>query len=61
MDQKIIDQINAMDQHEMASLWRNAPAGSVYFREPYYTAFKARFDSLGGMTPAVSKAVGWEG
>lgn len=60
-DQKVVDQINAMSQSEMCQLWRFAPSGHPYFDSelPYYDIFKARFDSLGGFTPAISKAIGW--
>jgi len=50
-----------MDQEECAKLHRFAPAGHPVFRsgEPLYYIFKARFDSLGGMTPEISKRIGW--
>lgn len=56
-----MDRINAMTQVEMVRLWRFAPSGHLWFNAqlPFYAVFKARFDSLGGFTPAVSKAVGW--
>lgn len=55
------DRIANMTQIEMASLWRFAPAGHPVFRNdlPLYNRFKARFDTLGGMTPDISKAIGW--
>ena len=53
-------QIDNMDQTAMASLWRFAPSGHPVFDRtlPLYVYFKERFDRLGGMTPAVSKAIG---
>ena len=53
--------IDNMTQLEMARLWRFAPAGHIYFRSdlPLYEYFKKRFDDLGGMTPGISKAIGW--
>lgn len=52
--------IDAMSHYEMAALWRFAPAGHPYFDRslPLYEYFKARFDSLGGWTAKISKAVG---
>ncbi len=55
------DRINAMGREEMCHLWRNAPSGHLYFdtTKPYYEVFKARFDKLGGFSPAISKRIGW--
>lgn len=57
-----IEIINQMSQREMASLWRQAPPGHPYFdkTKPYWEVFEKRFDELGGFTPAISKAVGWD-
>jgi len=54
--------IDAMTHLEMARLWRFAPTGHPYFDRslPLYDHYSARFTSLGGWTPAVSKAVGWK-
>ena len=54
--------IDEMSQHRMASLWRFAPSGHPYFdnRLPLFEHFQARFKELGGMTPAVSKSIGWD-
>lgn len=53
--------IDAMSQMEMARLWRFAPSGSVYFQRgnPQCDYFEKRFNELGGMTPEISKALGW--
>ena len=53
--------IDAMAQEEMCRLWRFAPSGHpVFNRElPLYDLFKARFDSLGGFNPEISKRIGW--
>jgi len=53
--------IACMDHYALAQLHRFAPAGHPYFDSSgrLYPAFKARFDSLGGMTPEISKQVGW--
>jgi len=57
-----INRINNMSQEEMASLWRFSPSGHPYFdiTLPYYAVFKKRFDGLGGMTPEISKRIGWD-
>ena len=54
--------IDAMTQYEMARLRRFAVAGHPFFRinEPLCDYFEKRFAELGGMTPAISKAIGWE-
>ena len=61
-DQEIFDRINAMSREEMCRLWRFAPSGHPYFdcKLPYYAVFKTRFDALGGFSPEISKAIGWE-
>ncbi len=57
-----INRINNMSQEEMATLWRFAPSGHPYFDTPlpYYEVFKNRFDELGGMSPEISKRIGWD-
>ena len=56
-----IDKINNMTQIEMATLYRFAPVGHTYFdiSLPFNDLFKKRFASLGGMTPEISKQIGW--
>ena len=55
--------IDLMSQTEMASLWRFAPAGHIYFRSdiPELSNYfnKRFFDELGGFTHAISKDIGW--
>jgi len=60
IEQLEVDRINGMTREEMCRLRRNAPTGHPYFdaAKPYYDAFKARFDNLGGFSPAISKAMG---
>jgi hypothetical protein len=54
--------IDRLDQMAMAKLWRFAPSGHPYFLTgPVHDYFKSRFDLLGGMSVAVSKAIGWDG
>jgi hypothetical protein len=54
--------IDRMDHVEMARLWRFAPSGHPYFDStlPLYDHFKARFNEYGGMTPTISKQIGWD-
>ncbi len=56
------DRIDKMSQYEMASLQRFAPIGHHIFNStlPLADYFQVRFTSLGGMTPEISKSLGWE-
>ena len=59
---KVIDKINQMGYYEMSRLWRNAPIGHPYFdtTKPYANVFKERlFEHFGGLTPVISKLLGW--
>ena len=53
--------IDAMSQEDMARLWRFAPAGHPYFVSGSELSeyFAKVFKEKGGMTPAVSKRIGW--
>jgi len=53
--------IDSMSQIELARLWRFAPPGHPYFNGdlPLYVYFRDRFHELGGMTPEISKEIGW--
>lgn len=55
-------QIDNMSRIEMARFYRFAPAGHPVFDTslPIYEYFQERFLRLGGMTPAISKAIGFE-
>lgn len=65
MKQKEIEQwkikIDGMTQIEMCSLRRFAPSGHPVFNNtlPLYEYFEKRFNALGGMTPELSKEIGW--
>jgi hypothetical protein len=61
IDQAEVERINSMSQEEMAELWRYAPSGHPYFdnHKPYFKIFNERFKELGGMTPEISKKIGW--
>lgn len=54
--------INNMPHKEMARLQRFAPAGHPVFNTklPLWEIFDKRFKKLGGMTPQISKEIGWE-
>lgn len=54
--------IETMSQVEMARLRRFALSGHPVFdtRYPLYELFEKRFKELGGMTPAISKQIGWD-
>ncbi|MDD1626884.1 MAG: hypothetical protein LUQ26_05325 [Methylococcaceae bacterium] len=56
-----IKEINALTHEEMARLHRFAPTGHKFFASEnnLYPEFMKRFDKLGGMTPYISKKVGW--
>lgn len=55
------DKIDKMNQATMAQMQRYAPVGHPVFdnRSGLYPYFRERFEKLGGMTPGVSKAIGW--
>lgn len=52
-------QIDVMSREEMARKWRFAPIGDPMFQPPYGDYFAERFKSLGGMSPEISKELGW--
>ena len=53
--------IDSMSQVDMARKWRFASMEHPYFDTtlPLFDYFSARFDKLGGFTPAISKQIGW--
>jgi len=53
--------IDNMSQEEMARLHRFAPLGSPLFAGELGEYFAASFKKKGGMTPEISKRIGWEG
>lgn len=59
--EKMKQNIMGMDQFSMAHMQRFTKSGHPYFRSdlPLYEVFKARFAELGGMTPEISKELGW--
>ena len=59
---RIFKEIDALSREDMARLHRFAPAGHIYFNSslPFHKHFEERFKSLGGMTPEISKQIGWD-
>ena len=59
---ELLVKIREASHAELARLWRFAPIGSFYFTDPIVSEeFARRFKGFGGMTPAVSKEIGWGG
>jgi len=56
------DKIDGMDQIQLARLLRFGPVGHPVFDKtlPLCTYFDKRFKELGGMTPSISKSIGWD-
>jgi len=54
--------IDGMGQLECATLLRFTKAGHPIFRSdlPLYKYFQEHFKAVGGMTPEVSKQMGWD-
>lgn len=60
--QEAKETIDAMSREEMASLQRFAPSGHPYFdmrNGDLSNYFQAKFKEKGGMTPDISKSIGW--
>ena len=51
--------IEQLSHVEMARLVRFARVGHPYFSKDYYEHFMAVFNEKGGMTPQISKEIGW--
>jgi hypothetical protein len=56
------EKIPALTQMECAQLQRFAPPGHPIFddRTDLFNLFSERFAEVGGMTPEISKRIGWE-
>jgi len=56
------EKIDQMSQYEIAYQIRYAISGHKYFdcTYPYYEYLMKRFKELGGMTPEISKQLGWK-
>ncbi len=59
---KHIKTINNLTYWEMGHLYRFAPSGHLYFESnsQLNKYFMDKFKQLGGMTPSLSKSIGWE-
>jgi len=59
--QRYKKEIDSMTQVEMARRYRYSKVGDALFTSHgcLYDYFMARFKSLGGMTPEISKQIGW--
>jgi len=56
-----IEKINNLSHIEMVQIWRFAEPGHPYTTDPLFEFFKKRlFEHFGGITPSISKIVGWE-
>jgi hypothetical protein len=53
-------EIDAMTQKEMAQALRFSPTGHRFFRSDTGEYFLKVFRGKGGMTPQISKEIGWE-
>jgi hypothetical protein len=60
MTPEMKQRIDAMTREEMARLWRFAPLGDPMFQDDTGDYFRKRFKELGGFSPAISKAIGWD-
>jgi len=58
---KELERISRMSRVEMCRIWRFAGLGHPYFRKdsPLWPVFEKRFNELGGMSPEISKLIGW--
>lgn len=52
--------IDGMTRVEMASRWRFAPIGDPLFQGESGVYFAQRFKELDGMSPEISKHIGWD-
>ena len=60
MTDEMKQRIDKMTHVEMAYAWRFAGVGAPMFQGEVGDYFKARFDELGGFSPAISKTIGWD-
>ena len=59
---RINAEIDAMSHVAMAYRWQFSPSGDDLFRSdlPFFARFEARYKAFGGMTPEISKRIGWD-
>lgn len=60
MNNSIKTQIDEMSQEDMARRFRFGSAGDTMLTGEAGDYFMERFKSLGGMTPEISKKIGWD-
>lgn len=60
--EKALKYINNMTHYELARLWRFGSSDHLYLKTPeLFEVVKNRlFNEYGGMTPTISKLVGWD-
>lgn len=59
IDENIKKQIDNMSQYEMAYKWRFSKIGDPLFQGEVGDYFAKVFNEKGGMTPGISKSIGW--
>ena len=54
--------IDSMSQEQMARIYRHSPSGHKYFigGSELSDHFMLKFKESGGMTPEISKKIGWD-
>ncbi len=57
--QEVKDKIDIMTLEELAYNWRFAPVGHPLLQGDVGKYFQSKFLELGGMTPEISKRLGW--
>ena len=60
LDSDLKKQVDTMSHEEMADRWRFSPPGDPFFQGEIGKYFCKVFKQKGGMTPEVSKAIGWK-
>jgi hypothetical protein len=60
VDPEVKQRIDELDQVGLARTHRFAPFTHPFFKAQNYPYFRQRFDALGGMTPQISKLIGWD-
>ena len=53
-------EIDALSQFGLCRLWRFAPPGHPFFQAELVEYFRKKLEEKGGMTPEISKALGWK-
>jgi hypothetical protein len=60
--QSAINDVNNMTHYELARLWRFGTSDHLYIKTPaiFDAVMNRLFEHFGGITPSISKQVGWE-